>query len=301
MRIGPTVVGTLVVLATAGAAPRGPVTRALIYPEATVAAQTPPEIRIRADGTPVSLYLPGLALDGRAEVHFVTTPDRLVLRIAEHTAYLHALKAARPGDRAVLTLTLDGGRPLTFTVRTVAEDAAADTSVQIRLPVAPGETPALCEAAVQRVRDELRACLDTDRERGVSLVASLLLDAPEGGEVLETRGLGVRDKQGRIFVEVVDAVRLFGHTYVRLSLENRDGSGKVWQPGEPAVVVEGPGPRRRSLAVVSVRDAEAVETGAAARMVIAVETPQLPKGAKVRLTLPEREGDRHLVLDDLSL
>ncbi len=286
----------------ARAAPDAPTeSRALLYPEATAAGRAPPELRVRVDGTPVTVYLPDHALDPRPAVHLLTMPTELGLRVAEHTAYLFTTAKARAGDTGTLTLTLADGRPLTFTVRLVPATASADASVEVRLPEDRHTLPARCQAAVQEAKDALAECRESDPKRAVALIASLMLDAPEHGRLLQERQVHWRDKEHRIFIQVVDAVRLFGRTYLRLEVENRDGSGKPWRPGTATVSLVGPGPRLQSLPVVPVYQLQEIDAGQSAMVVLSVKTPQVAAGAHVRLTLEEKGGSRHLVIQGLAL
>ena len=286
----------------ARAAPDAPTeSRALLYPEATAAGRAPPELRVRVDGTPVTVYLPHHPLDPRPAVHLLTMPTELGLRVAEHTAYLFTTAKARAGDTGTLTLTLADGRPLTFTVRLVPAAASADASVEVHLPEDRHTLPARCQAAVQEAKDALAECRESDQKRAVALIASLMLDAPQRGRLLEERHVRWRDKQHRIFVQAVDAVRLFGRTYLRLEVDNRDGSGKPWRPGAATVSLVGPGPRLQSLPVVPVYQLQEIDSGQAGMVVLSVKTPQVSAGAHVRLTLEEKGGSRHLVIEGLAL
>jgi MYXO-CTERM domain-containing protein len=273
--------------------------RALRYPEATEAEAEPPILRLAAGGAPLALYLSDASLDPRGEVHFVTIPDRLGLRIAERTAYVHTTPSAVAGDTGLLTVTLDSGRPLSFEVQVVASGARSDATVEV--VTRPEAAPVACVSALAHARDELAECRESSGERAVALIAGLLVEAPTGERAVEHRGVRWRDKQNRMFVEIVDAVRLYEHTYLRLRIENRDGSRKTWVAGEPTLTVVGPGPRRRPLALVSIFEQTAVETGEAALVVLGVQTPQVPTGASLRLALHEADGQRHVVIDDLRL
>ncbi len=273
--------------------------RILKYPAATETGREPPLLRIRDDGTPVSLYFPGHLLDPRAEVHFVTTPKVLGLRVAEKTAFLFTTRHARAGHEALLTVTLDDGRPLNFRVLVVRRSEPADATVEVRVPAPPGELPAECEAAVQEVRDRLAECRDTRGDAGLRLVSEMLVAAPTEKAAVEWRPVHYRDKQNRIFVEAVDAVRLYDFSWLRLRLESRD-PGKAWVLGEVSAAVVGPGPRRQPVKVVYVVERPMLRGEEETLLVLAYRTPQAPSGASLEVTLLEKDGTRHVVLEGLT-
>ena len=272
--------------------------RSLTYPEATEEGSQPPLLRLASGGAPIALFFPDERLDPRGEVHFVTKPNQILLRIAERTAYIETTSDALPGLEALATITLSDGKPLSFSVRVVGAGEQSDATVEVGTSRGVGQA---CVAELTEVRDELAECLESSGDRAVALVAGLLIEASDGSRPVEHRTVRQRDKQNRIYVELLDVVRLYQHTYLRVRLENRDGSRKVWAAGEPTLTVVGPGPRRMPLQIVSIFEQPAIDTGASTLLVLGVRTPQLATGASLRLALHEADGQRHVVLEPLRI
>ncbi len=282
--------------------PKAPVrheNRVLVYPPATETGREPPELRLRVDGTPLSLYFPDHLLDPRGEVHFVTTPRELGLRIAERTAFLFATRAARAGHRALLTVTLQDGRPLNFRVLVVPSGEPADATVEVRVPSEGGALPPQCEAPMQALRDQLAECRDTRGDAGLRLISEMLVAAPTEKAAVEWRPVHFRDKQNRIFVEAVDAVRLYDFSWLRIRIENRD-PGKAWVLGDVTAAIVGPGPRRSPLKVVYVASHPTLRAEEETLIVLAYRTPQAPSGASLEVRILEKDGVRHVVLEGLT-
>lgn len=100
-------------------------------------------------------------------------------------------------------------------------------------------------------------------------------------------------------MEVTRAYRLFGSTYVLLTLENRDPSA-AWALGK-AEVEAGSGRSVLSLPVLAAEmDTAAIAPNEAGRLVLAFRTPA-SGGERVTVQLLERGGTRNVRLTDLSL
>ncbi len=271
--------------------------RSIIYPEATEAGAEPPRVFLAADGAPLALHFPEDRLDPRAEVHFVSCSDKLFIRVAERTAFIQAHPVAQPDEDLHVTVTLASGRPLPFTVK-VREFGRRDASIEV-ITSRKSDCMDACVVELTRVRDELFECKESSGERALALIGNLLVEARSIEKAVERRSLRHRDKQNRIFVEVLDSIRFLNHTFIRLRVENRDGSRRTWVAGEPAVAVVGPGSAREPLQVVPVFEKRSIETGEAGLLVLGFETPQLSSGASLRLALHEADGNRHIAMDGL--
>ncbi len=283
----------LLLPAAARAGGRAPTTRQLVYPALSEEGEAPPELHLSVDGTSLTLYFPEASLDSRPEVHLLSSPDAVELRVAEHAAYLLLLPGAvwRRPTPIVLTLTLADGRPLTFSL-VPTDPSRADTLVEVRLE---GQEDRACPVRLAEAEDALAACREQRGRSGVQLVAALLARTHTFEEVASVQRLRWRDKQHHIFVQVLDLLHLGDRAFLRLLVENRDPQGARWRPGTVRMLTDDPiEPRRLPVQVVT--DAEDVGPGQTLQMVIAFEPIDLPRGIHLRAVLSEAGGTRHLVV-----
>jgi len=275
--------------------------RGVTYPEARAEGFKPPRLRLPADGTPLSLYFPDARLDPRGPVHYVSTPEAVELRVAERTVFLQATPRASLGGEALLNLTLADGRPLTFVVELVPPGAPADASVQVQLPLDPRRMPRSCEVAVARVQEELELCREAGADRAIEQLAELFAKAPaRGAPPVEALSLRLRDKQGRVFVETIDALRLHGQIFLRLHVENRD-SGGDWILADVSAVVSAADGTITPLRARWYSGRPALGRGEAMVLVLAFPAPTLRAGEGIELELLPREGPRRVRLGPFRL
>ena len=268
--------------------------RTLTYPELAEEGAAPPELKLDVGGAPLTMYFPGEQLDPRPEVHLVSAPERVELRVAEKSAYLLSLGPSAAAGPVMLTLTLDGGRPLSFQLVPSAAGEVADSLVEVRLPEAAARTE--CPARLSAATDALAACEKGGEDEGIDLLAGWLAASDPTESPAMVRRVGWRNKKDRIYVEVVDVLRLGGYSFVRMVIENRDPQGTKWWPGEPqAQVVDPREPRRLKVHTGVV--GTAIGPKEKLTVVVGFQTPQLTRGTHLRIMIPEAEGKRHVVVE----
>jgi len=200
-----------------------------------------------------------------------------------------------------LNVSLADGTVLTFKLVSVAGDADAQVDVVVALDKhAAPESAAALRTSLLSVRAQLDECQAGSATAGVGKIASLFvqqdLDAPHA---FERHGIRRADKQNRLLVEARWVYRLLGMTYLVLTVENRDPS-KAWSLDRAEVKLVG-----ATTADVKVLSTQAElgslppDTGE--RVVVAFVTPQQVSRQRVSISLFERDGPRHVVLDDLDL
>ncbi|WP_242343635.1 MULTISPECIES: DUF2381 family protein [Anaeromyxobacter] len=200
-----------------------------------------------------------------------------------------------------LNVSLADGTVLTFKLLTVATDADAQVDVVLDLQkhAAPDSAAAL-KASLISVRAQLDECQAGSATAGVAKIASLFiqqnLDAPHAFERHAVRG---GDKQSRLLVEARWAYRLLGMTYLVLTVENRDPS-KSWVLDRAEVKLRGSS--SVDVKVLSIQaELAALPPDVAEKLVVAFATPPQTARQKVSLSLFERDGSRHVVLEGLEL
>ena len=201
-----------------------------------------------------------------------------------------------------LTVTLADGTILPLLLTTV--DAEADIGVDINVVLvkqAPPESASALRASLAQLRADLDDCRADQGSAGIAKLASLvLLQDPSRPQVFERHDLHRRDKQERLLVDVRQAYRIFGHTYLVLTLENRDPS-RAWVLDHPEVALTGGG-QSMDVRVVSFQmDTTAIAPNETGRVVVAFQTPAQGSSNSFSLQLLEKNGSRHVRLDGLSL
>lgn len=200
-----------------------------------------------------------------------------------------------------LNVSLADGTVLTFKLLTIATDADAqvDVALDLERSAAPDSAAALKTSLVS-VRAQLDECQAGSAAAGVAKIASLFiqqnLDAPHAFERHAIRG---GDKQSRLLVEARWVYRLLGMTYLVLTVENRDPV-KPWVLDRAEVKLLGSS--SVDVKVLSIQaELATLPPDVSEKVVVAFATPPQTAQQKVSLSLLEKEGARHVVLDGLEL
>ena len=200
-----------------------------------------------------------------------------------------------------LNVSLADGTVLTFKLVTIATDADAQVDVVLDLKqnAAPDSAAAL-KTSLAAVRAQLDECQAGSATAGVASIASLFmqqgLDTPHA---FERHAIHGGDKQSRLLVEARWVYRLLGVTYLVLTVENRDPV-KSWALDRAEVKLLGGG--SVDVKVLSLQaELATLPPDVAEKVVVAFATPALTTQQSVRLSLLEKEGARHVVLDALDL
>jgi uncharacterized protein (TIGR02268 family) len=200
-----------------------------------------------------------------------------------------------------LNVSLTDGTVLTFKLLTIPTDADAqvDVALDLQRSAAPDSASALKTSLVS-VRAQLDECQAGSAAAGVAKIASLFiqqnLDAPHA---FERHAIHGGDKQSRLLVQARWSYRLLGMTYLVLTIENRDPA-KPWVLDRAEVKLLGA--TSVDVKVLSVQtELATLPPDVAEKVVVAFATPQQSAQQKVSLSLMEKEGPRHVVLDGLEL
>jgi len=231
-----------------------------------------------------------------------TSDAFLPLRATETSLVLLPRRDLKPTALATLSVTLADGTLLPLVLATVRGEADLGVDIQLALVhKARPESPAALKASLAQLHAELDECRANTGAAGVASVARMVLekDAP-GPHAFARMDVRRRDKQERLLVELARSYRLFGHTYLVLTLENRDPS-LAWVLDHPELTATGNGQSADVHVVSFEMDVPSIGPNETGRLVIAFPTPVLERGGEFRLRLLEKHGTRHVRLDGLSL
>ncbi len=201
-----------------------------------------------------------------------------------------------------LTVTLADGTILPLLLTTVAGEADIGVDLNVALvKQAPPESATVLKASLVQLRAELDECRADQGSAGIAKLTSLVLQQDVSRPtVFERHELHRRDKQERLLVDVRQAYRIFGHTYLVLTVENRDPS-RTWVLDHPELALSGSG-QSIDVQVVSFQmDMTAIAPNETGKVVVAFQTPPQGSNNSFSLQLLEKNGSRHVRLDGLSL
>jgi len=225
-------------------------------------------------------------------------------QLTENAILLVPRADVAPKGLTTLTVTLSDGTVLPF--KLVSHPKDADIQVDVALAVekhaAPGSAQAL-RATLTQIRSELDECQANAGKAGISKVASLILsenlDKPHSFTVSQYTSHRL-DKQNRLLVEVKRVYRLFELTYVVVTVENRDPS-KVWVLDRPEVTVTGQPQPSDVKVMLHAAELSALPPGETEKIVIVFNTPKQDVQHRLSVSLCEKNGNRHVRLEDLNL
>ena len=270
--------------------------RALTIDDANVS--TLPEIHV-AKGVSTVLTFPtplresgAFVADVKNVMEFLSQTDRVVLLVPKQDLL----------TPLALNVTLADGTVLTF--KLVSEPGDVDVQVDLAVSLerrGSPESPAALKVSLAHLRAELEECQEMSGSAGVTKLASLLvaqdLDAPHAFERRPAHG---GDRQARLLVQARWVYRLLGTTYVVFTVENRDPS-RTWVLDRVEIHLSG-GASPTGLKVLSaVPEMEALPPDVEEKVVVAFATPVRERNQGVTVALFEKDGGRHVVLENLDL
>lgn len=257
-----------------------------------------PEIHV-APGVPTTLVFP---LNVNESATRLADPQRLIYRpqFFKNTAVLSPKADLPQGALVPLTIALEDGTLLSFILRTVPADADFQVTIEVKFQrdVAPDSVDGLKQTIAQ-MQGRLDECQSNAATSAISQIAALVLgQEPQSptARTFEAHPLRGTDKQSRLLVRLLHVYRLFAHSYLVLTIENRDPT-RTWVLDKPDVKLVG-GRDGQSLKVVAYdTDLKMLPPEEVAKVVIAFETPAHANGQRISVSLPERGGPRHVTMD----
>jgi hypothetical protein len=215
-----------------------------------------------------------------------------------------SLAKSREKVEVPLTVRLVDGTLLAFVVTTVPDQVDLQVTVEVAFKAnnAPESVGSL-QAAISDLQARLDECQATNGAGGVSQIAQLvLLQQPQSPQARTFEGYPAKgaDKQSRLLVRLQHLYRLFGESYLLLTIENRDPS-RTWVPERADVKLLG-GPDSQTVKVVAWDMATDADTKSllpqrTGKIVVAFSTPAQVSGQKYSLSLVEKGGSRHVTME----
>ena len=203
-----------------------------------------------------------------------------------------------------LTVTLSDGTVLPFKLVSNPQDAdiQVDVIVAIEKHAAPSSAQA-CRITLSQLRSDLDECQENAGKAGISKVASLILTQelykPQSFTVAQHTAHRL-DKQNRLLVEVKRVYRLFDLTYLVVTVENRDPS-KIWVLDRPEIAVTGQSQAADVKVMLHAAELSALPPGETEKVVIVFNTPRQDVQQRFNVSLLEKNGNRHVRLEDVNL
>jgi uncharacterized protein (TIGR02268 family) len=225
------------------------------------------------------------------------------LHVVGQTLILVPKKDLAPGEVRPLSVAFPDGTTVLLQLASSARDVDLEVDVEVNLPrkAAGASAPALKEQ-ISVLQARLDDCKGSSGEAGIAKVASLVLAEASGGRsetVLERRPVHSRDKSERLLVETKAVYRLFGEGYLVLTVENRDGD-RVWVLDRPEIAVTGQAKASVKVDAFTL-DKPSLAPGEVTTLVVAFPIVERPVDSRFAITLFEKNGSRHAVLDGVSL
>ncbi len=225
-------------------------------------------------------------------------------QVSERTLIVIPRRDVPRQDITTLTVTLEDGTVLPFTLRTLRRQVDLQIDVQVALDkrAAPDSAPAL-KALSTQLRAQLDECKASSGAAGVTKLAALILaQDPAKPQAFNVQRHSVHyvDKQSRLWVEVTQVYRLFDLTYAVLTIQNRDPA-KAWVLDRPEVALRGGGEGAELRVVSFTSDMASLAPDESAKVVVAFASPARGVGQEVVLSLLEKNGNRHFKVEGLAL
>ena len=208
-------------------------------------------------------------------------------------------------EPVTLNVTLVDGTVVVFKLFSVPNevDAAVDVSLRLEKRAAP-ESPSALKEQLEAVRAELDECKAASASAGEGQIASLLavqdLDKPQTWNTVDKRPIRKLDKQSRLLVQARAVYRLLDLSFLLLTVENRD-PGKTWVLDKAELALAGGGESQDVKVRHVATEQPALAPGEVEKVVISFQTPQSTTEHSYTVSLFEKNGNRHVKLQDVSL
>lgn len=204
-----------------------------------------------------------------------------------------------------LNVTLSDGTVVIFKLLSIAAevDAAVDVALHLEKRAAP-ESPSALKEQLEVVRGELDECKAASASAGEGQIAALLavqdLDKPQTWNTVDKRPIRKLDKQSRLLVQARAVYRLLDLSFLLLTVENRD-PGRTWVLDKAELGLSGGGTSQDVKVRHVATEQPALGPGEVEKVVISFQTPQATTEHSYVVSLFEKNGNRHVKLEDVSL
>lgn len=240
----------------------------------------------------------------RGEIMLAEHEGNFAIQQQADGVLLMAIREPNPKAVVTLTATVEDGTMIVFSIGpdTKETDVRVHVSVKLRRK-ATIDSPVVLKAINEELRGELEVCQSSAGAAGIRKMAALALEQEMGRPLaftVERRHLRKLDKQSRLLVEVLALYRLFEHSYVVLSVKNRDPD-RSWVLERPELEGKGKGGSFPVSVVTYSTGRPKLAPDEEEKVVIAFKTPDESLGRQLTIRLREKQGERHVTLADLQI
>lgn len=256
-----------------------------------------PEIHV-AGGATTLIAFPVALREGGA---LLADPQGLFYPLSQADRTVVVAPRADLSAPAALHVSLSDGTVLSFKLASVRRESDAQVDVHLapETRAAPETAPAL-RSALEAARGELEECRAGAAGSGVASIAALVAaHARDESRPFERHPLRGSDRQHGLLVEGEWVYRMLGTTLLVFRVENRDPL-RPWALDGASVRLAGGGEVTDVLAVSASAEAPSLAPEAAERVVVGFRSPPQGPGQRLTVTLRERDGARHVVLEGLA-
>jgi uncharacterized protein (TIGR02268 family) len=277
---------------------REPVQRTITITDETISSV--PEVRVGADWPTTLVFSTPLSKDNQAVMLAQPGHEFAPPKFTDTSVILIPRKDLPANGGAALTVTLSDGNILSFKLVSVpkAVDLRVDVELKLTKRAAP-DSPEALRTTLEQLRAQVEECQSSSASAGVAKIGALVL-AEKSPAAVEMRKLGKTDKQSRMLVTARYEYRLFGYAFVVFEIQNRDDT-KIWELDGADVKLQGSGPDQDVQVASAAMDPNAIEPNATGRIVVAFKVPDQQRGQQFIIGLHEKNGSRHVQLDNLGL
>ena len=278
--------------------PRKPIQRTISITDENLS--TVPEVHVGADWPTTLVFATPLAKDNQAVMLAQPGHEFAAPKFTDTSVILIPRKDLPVNGGAALTVTLSDGNILSFKLVSVTSDVDLRVDIQLKLTKrATPDSPEVLKTTLEQLRVQVEECQSTSGAAGVSKIGALVL-AEKAPEAVELRKIGKTDKQSRMLVTARYEYRLFGYTFLVIEIQNRDDA-KIWELDGADVKLQGSGQTQDVQVASAAMDPSAIEPNATGRVVVAFKMPDQQRGQQFTVALREKNGSRHVQLDNLAL
>lgn len=204
-----------------------------------------------------------------------------------------------------LTVSLTDGTVLLFKLVSVPTDidGGVDVSLKLEKHAAPDSASALKEQ-LEAVRAELDECKAGATGAGEGKIAAMLvaqdMDKPQTWNTVDKRPIRKLDKQSRLLVQARAVYRLLDFSFLLITVENRDPA-KTWVLDKAQLSLSSGGESQDVRVRQVATEQPSLAPGDTEKIVLSFQTPQTNTEHSYTLSLTEKNGNRHVKLEDISL
>lgn len=200
-----------------------------------------------------------------------------------------------------LNVTTEDGTVMSFKLFSAPADVDVQVDVVIALnKKASPDSPTALRNSINLIRGQLDECLANSGNVGQQKIAALILSQnPDQTQAFDRRKLSGGDRQNRLLVEALWEWKMFGLSYVLFRVDNRDPT-QAWTLDRVDIKTGGGGGAQDLKISSFATEFQTLSPDTSMKVVVAYQTPNLAVGTRFTVLFTERDGNRHVKLDNLE-